>query len=62
MTDTATKLIVETPTPGKSLLYTRRAYRASRPVTISEVWDKFAKPGRPKPIVTLSGDTVRVTF
>lgn len=60
MTDTATTLIVETPGAGNR--YDTRRYRASRPVTLTEVWDKFAKPGRPKPVVTLSGDIVRVTF
>ena len=60
MTDTATTLIVETPGHGDE--YTTRRYRASRPVTLTEIWDKFAKPGRPKPIVTMSGNTVRVTF
>ncbi len=60
MTDTATMLIVETP--GHADRYTIRRYRASRPVTLTEVWDEFAKPGRPKPIVTMAKGTVRVTF
>ncbi len=63
MTDTATTLIVETPKVGNpELCYTIRRYRASRPVTLAEVWDEFAKPGRPKPIVTMAKGTARVTF
>ncbi len=60
MTDTATTLVVETPGPNDR--YTTRRYRASRPVTLTEVWDQFAKPGRPKPIVTMAKGTARVTF
>ena len=63
MTDTATELIVETPKPGGlGLTYTIRRYRASRPVTIAEVWVEFARPGRSKPVVAMAGGTVRVTF
>ena len=62
MSDAATTLIVETPKLGNQDEYTLRRYRLSRPVTLTEIWNWFSKPGRTKPICTLSGDTARVTF
>lgn len=62
MTDTATELIVETPGAYANAPYTVRRYRASRPVTIAEVWAEFAKAGRSKPVVAMAGGIARVTF
>ena len=62
MTDTAIELIVETPGAHTNAPYTIRRYRASRPVTIAEVWAEFAKAERSKPVVAMAGGTVRVTF
>ncbi len=51
----ATTLIIET---GRKVV----SVTLRRPVTLAEIWDRFAQPGRNKPVCTLCKGTARVSF
>ena len=51
----ATTLIIEAGAKVQTI-------RLERGLTLAEIWAMFAKPGRRKPVCSLSKGTARVTF